>query len=74
MDIQNQMAAQADVRRYIRRYERRPVEYEEVAYAQEMANQAVVLDRINYSGLNHHAAWVPMAIETAVVIVQKRVR
>jgi hypothetical protein len=35
-----------------------------------MANQAIVLDRITCSGMNHHAAWVPMAIGTAVVSVQ----
>ena len=67
------MAAQADVCWYIRRYEGRPGEYDGMAYAQKMANQTIVLDRVNCSGLNHHAAGVPMVIGTAVVIVQKRV-
>ncbi len=63
------MAAHAGVCWYICRYEGRPGEYDGMAYAQEMANQTIVLDRINSSGLNRHTAEVPMAIGTAVVIV-----
>ena len=66
------MATQADLRWYICRYEGRPGEYSDVAYAQEMANQAVMLESINASRLNYAAALFLMAMGVAGVIVQKR--
>lgn len=39
--------------------------------AQQIAYQAVMLDRIYLSGLDHRAAFIHMMIGTAMVVVQK---